>query len=175
MTTDLQATNFKMFLHTVRTLESSQGFYSRLGQQIDNWTEEERKQAENYWNSIPKKFNSEVDVIMFLEGGSDEYNYKYGKKVLKKLEVNVFNSYYTVMVLDDGDYYNIHVISDSFQDDELNTLRYQEPKECVNIEEFDELRLTKDAIEFAMWNKFYGFKGKSYLFTINEEIDIDEL
>ena len=63
----LEHTNFKMLLHTVNTLKYSQGFYSRLANTIDNWTDEEREQAENYFNNLPQKFNDEVDVILFLE------------------------------------------------------------------------------------------------------------
>ena len=62
----LEATNFKMFLHTVNTLKGSQGFYSRLAQTINEWTEEEREKAEDYFNSLPK-FKDEVDVVLLLE------------------------------------------------------------------------------------------------------------
>lgn len=66
MATDLQATNFKMFLHTVNMLSNSQGFYSRLQRDIDMWTDEERKKAEEYINGLPK-FVDEVSVVMWLE------------------------------------------------------------------------------------------------------------
>ena len=66
MQTDLQATNFKMFLHTVNTLSSSQGFYSRLRNTIDEWTDEQRAEAEAYINGLPK-FKDEVDVVLWLE------------------------------------------------------------------------------------------------------------
>lgn len=59
--------NFKMFLHTVNTLKYSQGFYSRLAQQIDAWSDDERLRAEKYFNDLPQKFNDEVDVVLFLE------------------------------------------------------------------------------------------------------------
>lgn len=66
MATDFQATNFKMFLHTVNMLSSSQGFYSRLKRDIENWTDEERQQAEEHINGLPK-FKDEVDIILWLE------------------------------------------------------------------------------------------------------------
>ena len=66
METDLQATNFKMFLHTVNTLSGSQGFYSRLQREINEWTDEEREQAKEQINSLPK-FKDEVDVVLWLE------------------------------------------------------------------------------------------------------------
>jgi Tfp pilus assembly protein PilP len=66
MATDLQATNFKMFLHTVNVLSGSQGFYSRLQRDINEWTAEERANAEKQINSLPK-FKDEVDVVLWLE------------------------------------------------------------------------------------------------------------
>lgn len=100
-------------------------------------------------------------------------NKLYDKEILKELTVSVFNEYYTIYVLDDNKYYNIHILSDLFKQDELNTLIYQEPKEYCKLSNFDELTLTKDIIKFALWNKFYGYKNKSYIFNINNEIDID--
>ena len=67
MATDLQATNFKMFLHTVNTLRYSQGFYSRLARDIENWTDEERENAEEQINALPIKFKDTVDVVLWLE------------------------------------------------------------------------------------------------------------
>ena len=67
MATDLQATNFKMFLHTVNTLKYSQGFYSRLARDIENWTDEERASAEEQINALPIKFKDTVDVVLWLE------------------------------------------------------------------------------------------------------------
>jgi hypothetical protein len=67
MATDLQATNFKMFLHTVNVLSGSQGFYSRLARDIENWTDEERANAEEQINALPMKFKDEVDVVLWLE------------------------------------------------------------------------------------------------------------
>lgn len=167
------ATNFELFLDTVNTLKNSQGFYSRLARTIDSWTDEQREQAENYWNSKPQ-FKDSVDLILFLENGDDD-EYKYGKKILKQLTLNVFGSYFTFILLEEGDYYNVHIISEFYRDDELNTLQYQDEKAFVSLDDFDELRMTKDIVEFAMWNKFYGYKNKSYTFCVKSEVDIDDL
>lgn len=167
-------TNFEMFLSTVKMLSGSQGFYSRLQKVINEWTDEQREQSKEYWNNRPQ-FKDSVDLILFLEGGDDESEYKYGKKILKQLTLNVFGDYYTFILLEEGDYYNIHILCDFFKDEELNTLRYQDEKSCVTLEDFDELRMTKDILEFAMWHKFYGFKDKSYNFCVQSEIDIDDL
>ena len=66
-TESLEHNNFKMFLSTVRTLAGSQGFYSRLKRQIDEWNDEEFENAREYFNSLPQKFNDTVDVVLFLE------------------------------------------------------------------------------------------------------------
>lgn len=67
MNAELQVSNFKMFLATVRTFANSQGFYSRMQRDINEWTDEERSEAENYFNSLPQKFNNILDVVLFLE------------------------------------------------------------------------------------------------------------
>lgn len=167
-------TNYEMFLDTVSTLAGSQGFYSRLQTQVNNWTEAQKEQAKNYWNS-KKQFKDITELILFLEGGEDEDEYKYGKKILKQFTLNVFGSYFTFILLEEGNYYNIHILSEFYRDEELNTLRYQEEKSCVSLDDFDELRMTKDIIEFAMWHEFYGFKNKSYNFCVQSEVDIDDL
>ena len=66
-TNTLEHSNFKMFLATVETLAGSQGFYSRLQSQINEWNDEEREQAKNYFNNLPQRFNDAVDVVLFLE------------------------------------------------------------------------------------------------------------
>lgn len=97
----------------------------------------------------------------------------YNKRVLIEYSENIFNDWYTIYVLNDDKYYNIHIVSELFQDNELNTLQYQESKEDTSIEQFDKLRLTKELIEFALWNKFYGYNRKTYTFTIKSEVGID--
>lgn len=66
-TESLEHNNFKMFLHTVRILASSQGFYSRMQRTIDEWTDEEFENAREYFNNLPQRFNDTIDVVMFLE------------------------------------------------------------------------------------------------------------
>lgn len=63
----LEHSNFKMFLHTVNTLKHSQSYYSKMASAIENWSAEERETAENYFNSLPQKFNDTLDVVLFLE------------------------------------------------------------------------------------------------------------
>ena len=66
-TASLEHSNFKMFLHTVSTLRYSQGFYSDMARDIESWTDEQRADAEEYFNSLPQRFKDEVDVVLFLE------------------------------------------------------------------------------------------------------------
>ena len=58
--------NFTLFLETVNTLKTSQGFYSRLAQNLANMDDEQKESLKNYLNNQPK-FNDSVDVVLFLE------------------------------------------------------------------------------------------------------------
>lgn len=95
----------------------------------------------------------------------------YNKEVIAKLDVNLFNRDYKIIVLDNEkeDTYDIHIITDRYAKDELNTLFLQEPKDAVSVDEFDRLYLTMIVTEFALWDELYGYKGKSYTFSINIE------
>lgn len=66
-TNDLNACNYKMFLDTVKKLAGSQGFYSRLQNEIDSWDENKQEEVKNYLNNLPQRFNEPVDVVFFLE------------------------------------------------------------------------------------------------------------
>lgn len=61
---------------------------------------------------------------------------KYGKNIVASFETVLNGNDYQCLVLDDDNYWNIHVIDEKFKDDELNTLKLQEPKEAVTKEEF---------------------------------------
>ena len=98
---------------------------------------------------------------------------KYNKKILKEHSENIFGGHYTLYILDNEDYYNIHIVADEYRDEELNTLRLQEPKQDVSFNEFDELYMTKLILEFALWAKFYGYKNKVYQFEVKSTIDFD--
>lgn len=100
---------------------------------------------------------------------------KYNKKILASKDVFYNDKCVEVLVLDDGDYYNIHIIDENYKDDELNTLKLQEPKDCVTLEEItNSVKLECYALEHLLWDKFYGFKNKMYSFNI-EIADIYEL
>lgn len=59
--------NYTLFVQTVNTLKSSQGFYSRLAAQPAEMSEEEKEQLKEQLANQPK-FNDTLDVVMFLEG-----------------------------------------------------------------------------------------------------------
>ena len=100
---------------------------------------------------------------------------KYNKKILASKDVFYNNKYIEVLILDDGDYYNIHIIDEDFKDEELNTLKLQEPKDCITLEEItNPVKLECYALEHILWDKFYGFKGKMYSFNV-EIVDTCEL
>ena len=97
----------------------------------------------------------------------------YNKEIISELAVNLFNRDYRIVVLDNKkqDTYDIHIIADYYQKDELNTLFLQEPKDAVSADRFDKLYLTMTATEFALWDELYDYKGKSYTFSIEVEDD----
>lgn len=92
---------------------------------------------------------------------------KYGKTILARHEVNYNYKEIEVLVLDDKDYYNIHIIDDDYRDEELNTLRLQEPKDCVSLEEVTSpIFLECQGLEHLLWDKFYGYKEKVHSFNV---------
>lgn len=103
----------------------------------------------------------------------EEQPMKYNKKILKEHTENIFGKYYTLYILDNKDYYNIHIVTDKYRDEELNTLKFQEPKQEVSLNELDELYMTKSILEFALWDKFYGYENKVYQFEVKDTIAFD--
>ena len=97
----------------------------------------------------------------------------YNKELIAELEVNLFNRDYRIVVLDNKkqNMYDIHIITDLYAKDELNTLILQAPKDEVSADRFNKLYLTMTATEFALRDELYGYKGKSYTFSIKIEDD----
>jgi hypothetical protein len=60
-------TNFDWLIETVETFRYSQGFYSRIARDLNEMSEEERKQVKEEYNNLDEKFNSVLDVVYFLE------------------------------------------------------------------------------------------------------------
>ena len=59
--------NYEMFIQTVNTLKSSQGYYSRLANTIADMNDAEKTRLKSTLNNLPQKFKDSVDVVMFLE------------------------------------------------------------------------------------------------------------
>ena len=62
-------TNFEIFLDTINSLKYSQGFYSRLAQQVEEFRKyepEKLTEIENSLNELPQWSNN-VDCIFYLE------------------------------------------------------------------------------------------------------------
>ena len=92
----------------------------------------------------------------------------FNKEVITELELDLFDRDYNIVVLDNEkqNTYDIHIITDRYAEDELNTLFLQEPKDAVSADMFNKLYLTMTITEFALWDELYGYKGKSYTFSI---------
>lgn len=92
----------------------------------------------------------------------------YNKEVISELEVDLFNRDYRIIVLDNPEQntYDIHIITGRYAKDELNTLFLQEPKGAVFADRFNKLYLTMTVTEFALWDELYGYRDKSYTFSI---------
>lgn len=95
-------------------------------------------------------------------------NKLYDKDIIIEHTMFIDGYYYTGYVLDGGDYFNVHVIDEYYKQDEMNTLKLQEPKE-VNIE-LDKAYLTSIILEHYLWHELYGYKGRNY----NPCVDLSE-
>lgn len=61
-------TNWDVFYETIKSLASSQGFYSRLYSTIQSLDDNELKEKIDIVNNLNIKFKEPVDVILYLEG-----------------------------------------------------------------------------------------------------------
>lgn len=59
-------TNYEIFVKTLETLSSSQGFYSRLYNDFLNWNDDKHENAKKVLNNLPQ-WEDTVDCVMFLE------------------------------------------------------------------------------------------------------------
>ena len=100
---------------------------------------------------------------------------RYNKELITELDVNLFNRNNKIIVLDNEkqNTYDIHIITNRYAKDELNTLFLQEPKDAVSVDKFNKLYLTMTVTEFALWDNLYGYNGKGYSFSIKIEDEYD--
>ena len=90
----------------------------------------------------------------------------FNKEILRHYNFTFQGRFFTVYVLDGGEYYDIHILNDKFQENEINTLYLQEPKDCVSLESLDDIKLACLGLEFALWDEFYGKNKKFYSFNV---------
>lgn len=92
---------------------------------------------------------------------------KYDKTIIKQHYTHYNNNDYEVLVLDGITTYNIHILNIKYQDNELNTLYLQEPKEYKTREQItDVLFLECLGLQYALWDKFYGHNKQMHHFNI---------
>lgn len=86
---------------------------------------------------------------------------KYGHKVVAHYEKELDGEYFEVIVTrpKNYEYYNIHVISERYRDDEINTLKLQEHKDYVNDNTFTAAKLASYLMEHFIWDRFYSEFG----------------
>lgn len=63
-----QKTNYEIFLDTVDTFRSSQGFYSRIARDFYEMSAENKQKIEEQLNNLPQ-WNDSLDCVLYLEGG----------------------------------------------------------------------------------------------------------
>ena len=61
-------TNWDVFYNTIKNLSGSQGFYTRLYNEIESWDADTLKEKIDIVNNLDTKFNEPVDVVLYLEG-----------------------------------------------------------------------------------------------------------
>ena len=82
---------------------------------------------------------------------------KYNKKVIASYQKYLDGENFEIFILDGGKYYNVHVISEKYKKDEMNTLKLQEPKEYIkNAKEyFTNAKMIGYLMEHFIWDRFY--------------------
>lgn len=167
-------TNYELYIDTIKTLASSQGIYSRMLTDFNEMSDAGKKRLESDLNDL-RPIKDKTEMCMFLEGGLDiTPEKKYGKKILVERSIEVNGDEYTCFILDDGDYYNVHIVDDHYQDDELNTLKLQEPKDVAKLDVVtSKAFMLSQTMEHVLWHECYGDNGKHYDFAISyEESDL---
>ena len=163
-------TNYELYVDTIKTLAPSQGIYSRMLRDFNEMSDTEKKRIKSELNAL-RPIEGTVEMCMFLEGSIDiRPEKKYGKKILSERSMEVNGDEYTCFVLDNNDYYDIHIVDDHYADDELNTLKLQEPKDSVSLEKVtSKAFMLSEIMEHVLWHICYGDNNKHYDFDITYE------
>lgn len=94
---------------------------------------------------------------------------KYNKKVLGHVSLEIDGREITCFYTKDKDYFNIHVLDPKYKDDEMNTLKLQEP---IGYEPSDNF-LYGQLWEHVIWDKMYSINES--LYTASVEIEGEKL
>lgn len=62
----IEKTNYEIFLDTIKTLSTSQGFYSRLANGFNALSTEDKEKVKVVLNAKPK-WKTTLDCVLFLE------------------------------------------------------------------------------------------------------------
>lgn len=92
--------------------------------------------------------------------------YKYGKKVLKSENINIFNQECTIYILDDGNYFDIHIENAKYKGRVSETIWDVLSKKDTTLKDLDEVYLYEEVVKFALIDKFYGYKDNLYTFDV---------
>lgn len=86
---------------------------------------------------------------------------KFGHKVIAHYEKELDGEFFEVIVTlpKNSEYYNIHVLSERYQNDESNTLKLQEGIEYCTPEGFTNAMLAGYLMEHFIWDRFYSEFG----------------
>lgn len=92
--------------------------------------------------------------------------YKYGKKVLKSENINIFNQECTIYILDNGNYFDVHIENAKYKGRISMTIWDVLSKKNTTLKDLDKVYLYEVAVKFALQDKFYGYKDSLYIFDI---------
>lgn len=62
----MEKTNFEIFIETVNTLKTSQGFYSRINSRLREMDADALESLKNELNALPK-WAGTLDCVLYLE------------------------------------------------------------------------------------------------------------
>lgn len=91
----------------------------------------------------------------------------YNKPIIAKLKRTIGDLDIQVVILQDGEYDNVHIITNKYQQSEFNTLHLQDSKGCT---EFTDDRLLSYAYEFFIWHDTQDLG----IASIDLDIEIEE-
>ena len=77
---------------------------------------------------------------------------KYGKQVHVDYTLDIYGKEITLLVLKEGDYWNVHILDERFRDDEMNTLDHQIPTEDWSLDDFTTSWILETIYRHVIWD-----------------------